>query len=226
MKQALAQAKDGRHHILGEMAKAMEAPRAELGEFAPKIETIKIPVDKIREVIGLAAYGLADLRLLSRYRRLLANQRSDDQRFAARWLSRASAATLLLLPIWATYALWDWWQPIGYRGLMGLYVAIAAETLNGMPDISRPSTPPKMAIGITLMASSMSATEPKLNHSSTAISARLIEEASDEIDGLIGSAPESLSNSPSKLALASRCAFLAASCCCRLGVWIALPNWP
>jgi len=52
MKQALAQAKDGRQHILGEMAKAMEAPRAELGEFAPKIETMKVPVDKIREVIG------------------------------------------------------------------------------------------------------------------------------------------------------------------------------
>jgi polyribonucleotide nucleotidyltransferase len=52
MKQALAQAKGGREHILGEMNKAMEAPRAELGEFAPKIETIKIAVDKIREVIG------------------------------------------------------------------------------------------------------------------------------------------------------------------------------
>jgi polyribonucleotide nucleotidyltransferase len=52
MKQALAQAKGGREHILGEMAKAMEAPRTELGEFAPKIETMKIPVDKIREVIG------------------------------------------------------------------------------------------------------------------------------------------------------------------------------
>jgi len=52
MKKALEQAKAGRHHILGEMNKAMTAPRAELGEFAPKIETIKIPVDKIREVIG------------------------------------------------------------------------------------------------------------------------------------------------------------------------------
>jgi polyribonucleotide nucleotidyltransferase len=52
MRKALEQAKDGRQHILDEMAKAMEAPRAELGEFAPKIETIKIPVDKIREVIG------------------------------------------------------------------------------------------------------------------------------------------------------------------------------
>ncbi|MBI1200537.1 MAG: polyribonucleotide nucleotidyltransferase [Phenylobacterium sp.] len=52
MKQALAQAKGGREHILGEMGKAMDAPRGQLGEFAPKIETIKIPVDKIREVIG------------------------------------------------------------------------------------------------------------------------------------------------------------------------------
>ena len=52
MKKALEQAHAGRKHILGEMAKAMEAPRAELGEHAPKIETIKIAVDKIREVIG------------------------------------------------------------------------------------------------------------------------------------------------------------------------------
>jgi polyribonucleotide nucleotidyltransferase len=52
MKKALEQAKAGRQHILGEMNKAMEAPRAELGEFAPKIETMKIAVDKIREVIG------------------------------------------------------------------------------------------------------------------------------------------------------------------------------
>jgi polyribonucleotide nucleotidyltransferase len=52
MRKALEQAKGGREHILGEMEKAMEAPRAHLGEYAPKIETIKIPVDKIREVIG------------------------------------------------------------------------------------------------------------------------------------------------------------------------------
>ncbi len=52
MTKALRQAKDGRIHILGEMAKAMTAPRAEIGEFAPKIETINIPTDKIRDVIG------------------------------------------------------------------------------------------------------------------------------------------------------------------------------
>jgi polyribonucleotide nucleotidyltransferase len=52
MKVALAQAKDGRLHILGEMGKALTGARAELGEFAPRIETMKIPTDKIREVIG------------------------------------------------------------------------------------------------------------------------------------------------------------------------------
>ncbi len=52
MKIALGQAKDGRIHILGEMSKALTAARAELGEHAPRIETLKIPTDKIREVIG------------------------------------------------------------------------------------------------------------------------------------------------------------------------------
>ena len=52
MKVALAQAKDGRLHILGEMSKALTGARSELGEFAPRIETLKIPTDKIREVIG------------------------------------------------------------------------------------------------------------------------------------------------------------------------------
>ncbi|WP_116652367.1 polyribonucleotide nucleotidyltransferase [Pelagibacterium sediminicola] len=52
MKIALAQAKGGRTHILAEMAKAIDTARAEVGEFAPRIETLKIPTDKIREVIG------------------------------------------------------------------------------------------------------------------------------------------------------------------------------
>ncbi|MDH2342447.1 polyribonucleotide nucleotidyltransferase [Bradyrhizobium sp. SSUT18] len=52
MKVALGQAKDGRIHILGEMSKALTNARAELGEYAPRIETFKIATDKIREVIG------------------------------------------------------------------------------------------------------------------------------------------------------------------------------
>ncbi|WP_432285211.1 polyribonucleotide nucleotidyltransferase [Aminobacter sp. BA135] len=49
---ALGQAKDGRLHILGEMSKALSEGRSELGEFAPRIEVMHIPTDKIREVIG------------------------------------------------------------------------------------------------------------------------------------------------------------------------------
>ena len=52
MRVALGQAREGRVHILGEMAKAIDHSRAEIGEYAPKIETINIPTDKIREVIG------------------------------------------------------------------------------------------------------------------------------------------------------------------------------
>jgi polyribonucleotide nucleotidyltransferase len=52
MKIALSQAKEGRLHILDEMAKALTSARAELGEHAPRIETFKIATDKIREVIG------------------------------------------------------------------------------------------------------------------------------------------------------------------------------
>ncbi|WP_313222044.1 polyribonucleotide nucleotidyltransferase [Pseudoxanthomonas mexicana] len=52
MRAALAQAKQGRLHILGEMSKALTTPRAELSEFAPRLITMKIHPDKIREVIG------------------------------------------------------------------------------------------------------------------------------------------------------------------------------
>ncbi|WP_417481324.1 polyribonucleotide nucleotidyltransferase [Maricaulis sp.] len=52
MRTALDQAKGGRMHILAEMAKALDTSRSELGEFAPRIETITIPTDKIRDVIG------------------------------------------------------------------------------------------------------------------------------------------------------------------------------
>lgn len=52
MKNALAQAHEGRIHILGEMAKAIAEPRANVSPLAPRIISIKIPVDKIREVIG------------------------------------------------------------------------------------------------------------------------------------------------------------------------------
>ena len=52
MRVALFQAKEGRMHILGKMSEALASARAGLGEHAPRIEQIKIPTDKIREVIG------------------------------------------------------------------------------------------------------------------------------------------------------------------------------
>ncbi len=52
MKIAVNQAKEGRLHILGEMKKALTEARGELSKFAPQIVTLKIPTDKIREVIG------------------------------------------------------------------------------------------------------------------------------------------------------------------------------
>ena len=52
MKVALWQAKDGRLHILEKMAEALTSARSGLGEHAPRIEVIKVPTDKIREIIG------------------------------------------------------------------------------------------------------------------------------------------------------------------------------
>jgi len=52
MGRALDQAREGRIHILGEMKKAIAKPKAELSQYAPKIVTIKINPDKIRDIIG------------------------------------------------------------------------------------------------------------------------------------------------------------------------------
>ena len=52
MRIALSQAHDGRNFILGEMNKVISQPRAEMSEFAPRLVTIKIHPDKIRDVIG------------------------------------------------------------------------------------------------------------------------------------------------------------------------------
>jgi polyribonucleotide nucleotidyltransferase len=49
---ALAQAKDGRIHIINEMEKTMTTPRGQISEFAPRIETIMVKPEKVREVIG------------------------------------------------------------------------------------------------------------------------------------------------------------------------------
>ncbi|MCM0606816.1 MAG: polyribonucleotide nucleotidyltransferase [Xanthomonadaceae bacterium] len=61
MKTALTQAKEGRLHILGEMANAISAPRATISEHAPTITTIMIPTDRIRDVIGSGGKVIKDI---------------------------------------------------------------------------------------------------------------------------------------------------------------------
>ncbi|MBL0848718.1 MAG: polyribonucleotide nucleotidyltransferase [Candidatus Liberibacter ctenarytainae] len=58
---AMQQAKEGRLHILEEMAKVIPESRLQLGEFAPRIEIMNIPTDKIREVIGTGGKVIRDI---------------------------------------------------------------------------------------------------------------------------------------------------------------------
>jgi polyribonucleotide nucleotidyltransferase len=61
MRTALNQAREGRLHILGEMAKGISQPKTEMSKFAPRITTIMVPVDKIREVIGSGGKVIKDI---------------------------------------------------------------------------------------------------------------------------------------------------------------------
>ncbi len=61
MKIALEQAKDGRLHILGEMAKAMTGARSDVAATAPRITVISVPKEKIREVIGTGGKVIRDI---------------------------------------------------------------------------------------------------------------------------------------------------------------------
>jgi polyribonucleotide nucleotidyltransferase len=58
---ALNQARAGRLHILAEMAKAIEKPRADISKYAPKITTIRIPVSRIKDVIGPGGKVIKDI---------------------------------------------------------------------------------------------------------------------------------------------------------------------
>lgn len=80
-------------------------------------------------IAGFLYYGLASSRLLNSYATALAAARSDDHRYATRWLVRAIAALAILFFVWTTYLVWDWLTPLGYTGLMGLYLAIGAFAL-------------------------------------------------------------------------------------------------
>jgi polyribonucleotide nucleotidyltransferase len=58
---ALTQAREGRQHILAEMAKALDKPRTDISKYAPKITTIRIPVSRIKDVIGPGGKVIKDI---------------------------------------------------------------------------------------------------------------------------------------------------------------------
>ena len=80
-------------------------------------------------MIGLAAYGRASLALITSYRAELPQQVADEHRYALGWLGQALAALFILLAVWTLFGVWDLIAPLGYTGLMGLYVAIAGIAL-------------------------------------------------------------------------------------------------
>jgi polyribonucleotide nucleotidyltransferase len=63
MQQALKQAKDGRLHILGEMASAIQTPRGQVSDYAPRITTLKIPVERIKDLIGPGGKTIRGLQM-------------------------------------------------------------------------------------------------------------------------------------------------------------------
>ena len=86
-------------------------------------------VTSIGIVLGLGYYCYASFRLLQTYRAALAAARSDGHRYAALWLGNAIAALAMLLLIWTSFLVWDLLSPLGYSGLMWLYIAIGAFAL-------------------------------------------------------------------------------------------------
>lgn len=78
-------------------------------------------------MVSLAAYAWVSLRMLGTYRKALADQRSDDDRFAADWLSRVILALLLTLALHFSFALWDSLAGgLSFFQQTGLYLALSA----------------------------------------------------------------------------------------------------
>lgn len=77
-------------------------------------------------LIGGIYYLIIGARMLRDYREWLASNRSDDNRFAASWIGRALAIMGALIAVWLAFEIRDRIEPLGYSGLMGLYIAIAA----------------------------------------------------------------------------------------------------
>lgn len=84
------------------------------------------PMFEIALLVSLSVYAALSLRRLGDYRRDLAEARSDDDRFAAAWLSRVIVALVAVLGIYAAFTVWDWISGgIDYFQETGLYLSLA-----------------------------------------------------------------------------------------------------
>lgn len=84
------------------------------------------PLFEIALLVSLSVYAALSLRRLGDYRRDLAEARSDDDRFAAAWLSRVIVALVAVLGIYAAFTVWDWISGgIDYFQETGLYLSLA-----------------------------------------------------------------------------------------------------
>lgn len=84
------------------------------------------PMFEIALLVSLSVYAALSLRRLGDYRRDLAEARSDDDRFAAAWLSRVIVALVAVLGIYTAFTVWDWISGgIDYFQETGLYLSLA-----------------------------------------------------------------------------------------------------
>lgn len=89
--------------------------------------TVIGPIFQAAFMASLSAYAVASVRLLRRYRAGLAEQRSDDDRFAAGWLTRVIIALATVLALYSGFALWDLLSGgIDFFQETGLYLAVSA----------------------------------------------------------------------------------------------------
>ena len=127
-------ARGGRHLVLGGVQSSYQAAAFLLPMPIKQrwAELAVVPGNLIGAVLLAASfvvYSCWIVRLVRRYRGALAAERSDDALFSAGWLVRSTLAFTALAVLWSAYLLADAVTPLGYKGLMPLYAAIAGFAL-------------------------------------------------------------------------------------------------
>ncbi len=150
MEHALAQARTGRLHILGEMAKALAEPRSEMSQYAPRITTIRIPTEKIRDVIGK---GGVTIRAISESTGATIDIEDDGTiKIASADLSASEAARKRIEQITADVEVGTVYEGKVVRLMdFGAFVNILPVTKAPLSHMDSLSMPPPQPISITFL---------------------------------------------------------------------------